>query len=155
MMGKEDAMKNSDARETPLFPESARGGVAPETREAVWAMLDEWNAGEPQPGFDAAVLARVRAEEGPASQNGWIEGLVSWFRGMDLMRGFGLAGAVATVLFAAMMLREPAATPEIPPSQAASQDLSAQQVELALEDLRMLDELYSAPAPEENQNKKI
>jgi hypothetical protein len=45
--------------------------------------------------------------------------------------------------------------PEELHSQTASQELSAQQVEMALEDLRMLDELYSAPTSEDNQNKKI
>jgi hypothetical protein len=74
---------------------------------------------------------------------------------MDVVRGLGLAGALATVLFAVALLREPVTMPEALHSQTASQELSAQQVEMALEDLRMLDELYSAPTPEDNQNKKI
>ncbi len=155
-MRKEGAMKNFGEREASGFagPERTEN-VAPEARDGVWVLLDEWNAGEPAPDFDATVLARIRAEDRPEFQNGWMDGLVAWFRGMDAMRGFGLAGALATVVFAAMMLREPAVAPEVPLSQAASQELSAQQVELALEDLRMLDELYSPPAPEENHNKKI
>lgn len=149
-------MKNFDAREASGFAGTERTeDVAPETRDGVWALLDEWNAGEPAPDFDAAVLARIRAEKRPAARNSWVEGLAAWFRGMDAVRGFGLAGALATVVFAAMMLRQPAVAPEIPANQTASQELSAQQVELALEDLRMLDELYSPPSPEENQNKKI
>ena len=146
-------MKEAEVRKTPAFPEGSHSEVAMrEAQEAVSPLLDEWKAGEPAPGFDACVLARIRAEERP---QGRAEGLVAWFRAMNAVRGFGLAGAVATVLFAALMLREPAMTPENLPSQAAVQDLSAQQVELALEDLRMLDELYSAPAPEDSYNKKI
>lgn len=145
-------MKEADVRKAAALPEGSHSeGAMREAREAMWPLLDEWKAGEPAPGFDASVLARIRAEDRP---QGRLGGLVAWFRAMNAVRGFGLAGAVATVLFAALMLREPATAPETLPSQVAVQDLSAQQVELALEDLRMLDELYSAPVPEDNYNNK-
>lgn len=149
-------MKNLDPREIPVFPEDLRTeGVAPEAQDAVWALLDEWKAGEPSEGFHAAVLARIQAEESHAVPGGWTHGLVAWFSAMDVVRGLGLAGTLATVLFAVALLREPVTMPEELHSQTASQELSAQQVEMALEDLRMLDELYSAPTSEDNQNKKI
>jgi hypothetical protein len=44
---------------------------------------------------------------------------------------------------------------ESPESTTAGQEFTAQQAEMALEDLQMLDELYNAPIPEETQNKKI
>lgn len=149
-------MNNLDRRESPSFPESLRAeNVAPEAQDSVWALLDEWNPGEPSEGFDVAVLARIRDEEGVAAPTSWIQGLVAWFGAMDVVRGFGLAGALAMVLFAVAMLRQPVTMPEELHTQAASQEISAQQVEMALEDLRMLDELYSTPAPEDNHNKKI
>ncbi|MDZ7639251.1 MAG: hypothetical protein U5J83_13535 [Bryobacterales bacterium] len=150
-------MNNKDRREQAGFPDSLRAeGVAPGEQDAVWALLDEWQPGELSPGFDEAVLARIRREESPdAAKAGWVQGFVEWLKGLDGMRGLGLAGALATVVFAMVMLRGPVTVPADDPLQTATQELSAQQVEMALEDLRMLDELYNAPATEDKQNDKL
>jgi hypothetical protein len=160
-------MKHTDPRrENAPFPESLRAdGVAPEEQDAVWALLDEWKPGEPSPSFDAAVMARIREDGETASQlgsdregaglGGWLGGFRAWLTGLGPVRGFGLAGALAMVLLAAVMLRQPVAPGESPESTTAGQEFTAQQAEMALEDLQMLDELYNAPIPEESQNKKI
>jgi hypothetical protein len=160
-------MKHTDPRrENAPFPESLRAdGVAPEEQDAVWALLDEWKPGEPSPSFDAAVMARIRNEGESASRlgtdtqieglSGWLRGFGVWLAGLGAARGFGLAGALAMILLAAVMLRQPVAPGESPESTTAGQEFTAQQAEMALEDLQMLDELYNAPIPEESQNKKI
>lgn len=160
-------MKHTDPRrESAPFPESLRAdGVAPGEQDAIWALLDEWKPGEPSPSFDAAVMARVREEEESASRlvavsqaeglGGWLRGFGAWLTGLGPVRGFGLAGALAMILFAAVMLRQPVTPGESSEAANAGQEFTAQQAEMALEDLQMLDELYNAPVPEESQNKKI
>jgi hypothetical protein len=160
-------MKHTNPRrENAPFPESLRAdGIAPEEQDAVWALLDEWKPGEPSESFDAAVMARIR-EDGDshsglvtdgqiAGLDGWLGGFRAWLAGLGPVRGFGLAGALAMILLAAVMLRQPVAPGESPESTTAGQEFTAQQAEMALEDLQMLDELYNAPIPEETQNKKI
>lgn len=160
-------MRHTDPRgEKMQFPESLRAdGVAPEEQDAVWALLDEWKPGEPSTGFDAAVLARIQQEEDshahrlvvPSASGavGWLHGFRSWLAGLGPVRGFSLAGAIAMVLLAAVMLRQPVAPVATPESANAGQEFTAQQVEMALEDLQMLDELYNASVPEENSNNKL
>jgi hypothetical protein len=161
-----DFREEMDPREKKArFPESLRAdGVAPDEQDAVWALLDEWKGGEPGAGFDEAVMARIRAEEQQQESRGlpggsgiaaWFRGFGGWVRGLGPVRGFGLASALAMVLLAAVILRQPAPPTETPEGPGVSQELTAQQVEMALEDLQMLDELYNTPVPEENSNKKI
>lgn len=97
--------------------------------------------------------------EGTRSWNtapeGRLRSLVAWFRAMDTRRGFGLAAAMASIFLAFALLWEPSGTPGISGSVTAAREFSAQQAESALEDLRLLDELYGVPVVEEHQGKKI
>lgn len=149
----------SGSNETPKrngYPEALRaeGGreqdpLVSHEQDALWELLDEWKATEPSAAFDETVLARIREEQAAESEKrSWW----SAFAGLWGPRGFALAGVVATVVFALVMLQRPQLPPDTDPSTPElAQEISAQQVETALEDLQMLDELYSASTVEENQ----
>lgn len=155
MMGEVDGMDAPELRQKPASRETdGVEAAAHEARETVWALLDEWKAGEPAAGFEAAVMARIRGEE-RAAPEGRLRSLVAWFRAMDTRRGFGLAAAMASIFLAFALLWEPSGTPGISGSVTAAREFSAQQAESALEDLRLLDELYGVPVVEEHQGKKI
>ena len=126
-------------------------------QDALWELLDEWKAGDPPASLDAAILAKVR-EENTVLERGWWSRLA----GLWSPRGFALAGVVATLVLAMVMMRSPEVTPDgsATPGDSGTavltQDLSTQQVELALEDFEMLNELYSpATADDSPQNNKI
>lgn len=150
------------------FPESLRGeGIAREEQDAIWQMLEEWDPGEPSADFDDAVMARIRAEDagesrqsallqaGASTNAGVFAALWRWLNGLSTPRGLALAGALATLLIAMVILRSPE-SPSIDPNPApVTMDISAQQVEMALEDLQLLDELYSTPVAEDSQNNKL
>ncbi|MCZ2156427.1 MAG: hypothetical protein LC114_21405 [Bryobacterales bacterium] len=133
--------------------EEMAAATAHEAQLVVWALLDEWKAGEPAADFDTAVMQRIREEEHAKAPHGWLGALVIWFRTMNLERGFGLATAAVVVLLALVLLREPGNVPEAIQSATVDPGFSAQQAESALEDMRLLEELYTLPAPDDHQKK--
>ena len=154
-------MRGSDEnRKQNGFPESLRaeGGQNQDAlivrdQDALWELMDEWKAAEPSAAFDENVLSRIREERAAE-----IEAKPWWsaIAGMFGPRGLALAGVAATVVLALVMLRSPQEPAENSSTPAVVQEISVQQVETALEDFEMLDELYSAGTVEENpQNNKI
>lgn len=132
------------------------GPVEQESRDAMWRVLDEWQAPSPDASFDARVMARIRAETSDVpARDGWR----AWFGWLPTGRSWAVAAAMATLVLAALLLRTPAnLTP--PPDAAvgtgmASAELSVQQVEMAIEDLRMLEELYGSTAQEDGQSNRL
>jgi len=123
--------------------------------DALWRILDEWQAPQPSTWFDETVMARIRSEASPATNE---QVRPPWWRAAGLLfaggRSWAVCAALATVLLAAVLLRMPG---EVQPGaeQAMGPELSAQQVETALEDLRMLEELYGIPSPEDAQSNQL
>lgn len=120
-----------------------QSGQANEPGNALWQVLDEWQAPVPDDAFSARVLERIRQEDRvPASRGwrntGWRNLWASW---MPSGRAWAVSAALASVLLAVVLLRQPADLSVAPLE--GNGEFSAQQVETALEDLRMLEELYS------------
>jgi hypothetical protein len=162
-------MQNLDHhKRKPDFPESLRGeGIAREEQDAMWQVLEEWDPGEPSADFDDAVMARIQAEDAGESRRstslhtgfsanaGVFAVLWQWFHAVATPRGLAMAGALATLVIAMVVLRSPD-NPSIDTNPVpVTMDISAQQVEMALEDLQLLDELYSPPAIEDTQSNKL
>lgn len=125
-----------DEREQPLSGKEPISGES----DTLWQALDDWKLPEPGEDFDASVMARIRQEESaaspenpPAAASSWLE---SW-RWLLTGRAWAVSGVLAAVLLAVVILRQPPEVVEEP-----GLELSAQQVEWALEDLEMLEELY-------------
>ena len=122
---------------------------------ALWELLDDWEAPRPDDGFDARVMARIRndqdAQQPAASSAAFWQRLQLWVSGEAR---WGLAAAFAVLMLATALLWPPASLkPETPERPLA--EFSVQQAEDALEDLRMLEELYAGYNLEEGQNDRL
>jgi negative regulator of sigma E activity len=122
---------------------------------ALWELLDDWEAPRPDAGFDARVMARIRndqeARQPAASPAAFWRRLPRWVSGDTR---WGLAAAVAVLLLASVLLWSPAGLQPAAPDRPLA-EFSVQQAEDALEDLRMLEELYAGYAQEEGQNNRL
>jgi hypothetical protein len=129
-------------------------GRPEEVSPALWQVLDEWEAPRPDSGFDQRVLARIREEhsrESVMAPAAWLHRLQEWSRGTSR---WGFATAFAVLLAAALLLWSPAGI-EFEDTDAPLAEFSIQQAEDALEDLRMLEELFAGYNVEENQNNRL
>ncbi len=140
-------MEQNEQRNT-----TPKAHLAADASDPLWQLLDDWKAPLPGDGFDERVMARIREDAASLESNksGWR----SWFGWLGTGRGWAVSATVATLLLAAVLLRMPQDLPPAP-EQAATAEFSAQQVELALDDLRMIEELYGSAVQEESQNDRL
>jgi hypothetical protein len=109
--------------------------VCPECRKLadqqrmVWEALDAWEIEPPDPGFRRRLYERIESDRPGALERAqaWLVG-VRWKPAVPV----ALAG-----LLLAIVLERPVAAP----GEAAGASVSAEQVELALDDLELLDQL--------------
>jgi hypothetical protein len=122
--------------------------------DPLWQVLDDWKAPEVSAGFDQAVMARIRDTEASVERpvrGSWRD----WLRSLSPAKVWGMSAAMATLVLAMVLLRVPA-TVAPPAPDVAGAEFSAQQVEMALDDLRMLEELYgTATTQEDSQNDRL
>ncbi len=120
--------------------------------DPLWQVLDEWKSPEVSAGFDHSVMARIRQQELARETNatGWR----AWLSSLSLGKAWAASAVLATLVVAVVLMRSPEnLTP--PAEELAGAEFSAQQVEMALDDLRMLEELYGSTAQEEGQNDRL
>jgi len=98
-----------------------------DAQRAVWEALDSWQPGAVSPGFDGRLMEKIRAA-----------------KRRPLPKAAIRAGQVATLflaLLSAVLLRDPA---KVMPRLQNQDFLDAQQLEHALEDLEMLQQLEAS-----------
>lgn len=125
---------------------------AEDLQDPLWQVLDEWKAPQPGSAFDNQVMARIREEE--FAQTSRNSSWKTWFGFRESGRGWAVSAALATVLFAGVLLRTPQDLAPAP-EPTTGMEFSAQQVEMALDDLRMLDELYGSTGQEDGQSDRL
>lgn len=141
-----DELKNPVHSNLPLAQESL-----PSESDPLWRTLDDWQMPEPGQKFDADIMARIRQEKA-AEQAKEIPTTSSWLDGWRWLfagKAWVLSGSLAAALLAMVILWQPSEVPVSPDTETAM-DVSAQQVEWALEDLEMLEELYGLEEGQSN-----
>ena len=125
-----------------LRDQAASNSPMPTESDPLWQALDDWRVSEPGPKFDSDVMVRIRQEK--ATEQTECTPTASWLEGWRWLvtgRALAFSGTLATVLLVATVLRQRPDAPASPDTETAM-EVSAQQVEWALEDLEMLEELY-------------
>ena len=100
-----------------------------ESQQLVWDTLDAWERTPISRDFDATLLQRIRDDGKPA----WADSVATWSRAISWKPALPAAAILALWIIA---------YPTPPP---ASETTRAEQVEMALEDLEMLQQLPLAP----------
>lgn len=100
-----------------------------DSQQLVWDALDAWERTPISSNFDSTLLERIRDDGRPA----WANGVATWTRTLSWKPALPAAAILALWIIA-----YPTSYPEPDAAQ-------AEQVELALEDLEMLQQLPLAP----------
>lgn len=113
-----------------------------EAQRAAWNALDEWTAAPISSDFDDRLYARIAAEEArPWWRRFWPHDMhrFTWKLALSM-------AAACAVILAVLLLRAPL-TPETPTPVAAQKTVDLDQVESALDDVDMLNQIGAvAPA---------
>ena len=129
--------------------ECAECRAAAEAQQTVWSALDEWPAPPVSGDFDRRLMARIAAEHSePWWQRPWAAAAGA-MHALSWKGSLTLAGA-CTVLLAVLLLRGPLADRGAVPAAQKSVDID--QVESALDDVDMLNQLgVAVPAQQPAQ----
>lgn len=123
-----------------------------EQQKSVWTALDNW---EPEPisaGFDAALFARIAAEERPSAWERWTAPVRQWLSGDIGWKPALSMGVACLTLVVGIYLQNPA-RPDVPAPTMKIEAQELEQAERALEDMEMLRQLE--PSAETEEDKRL
>lgn len=110
-------------------------------QQAVWQLLDAWEAPAIASDFDRQLYGRIEQERNVTWWNRWLGPLL-------VRPGLPVAAAACLVVAVGLIVRRPAEKPGQQPQSAQVQNLQPDQVEHALDDMEMLSEFTRAARPD-------
>lgn len=106
-------------------------------QRAIWQALDAWEPPAPAVDFDRRLYLRIEQEQNASWWGRWLKPLV-------LRPGLPIAVAACLVVAVGIVLERPASAPVPQPLSAEVQGLPPDQVEHALDDMKMLSDFTRA-----------